>query len=52
MDNQSRFRGNEIELKQRNRQVGLDIDRDTIVPELYDMDLDYQMAVEGLIQRE
>lgn len=47
-----RFRGNVIEIKRKSQETGLEIDQDTIVPELYDMHMDYGIAVEALIQRE
>jgi len=47
-----RFRGNVIEIERRNREVGLEIDQDTAVGELDDGPLDYQIAMDVLIQRE
>jgi len=47
-----RFRGNVIEIERGNREVGLKIDQDTAVGELDEGPLDYQMAMDVLIQME
>jgi len=47
-----RFRGNVIEIERRNRESGLEIDQDTAIGELDEGPLDYQMAMDVLIQLE
>lgn len=46
-----RFRGNVIQVKRQNHERGLEIDQHTAVPVL-DGWLDYEMALDGLVQRE
>jgi hypothetical protein len=46
------FRGNVIELKTRNRQLGLNITAKTPVPSWLGERMDYSIAVEGLLRRE
>jgi hypothetical protein len=47
-----RFRGNFFELEHCNRENGLHIDHHTAVPELDEGPLDYQMAMDIMIQSE
>jgi len=44
--------GNVIEIERRNRESGIEIDADTAIGELDEGPLDYQMAMDVLIQRE
>ena len=48
----TRFRGNVVALRVRNRKKGLDITPITLPPKWYGEKMDNQMAVLGLLQRE
>ena len=47
-----RFRGNVFEMKSRNEQVELDITPFTAIPQLQHGTMDYDMALDAMIQRE
>jgi len=46
------FRGNAVELKSRNRQLGLNINPKTPIPSWLGERMDYSIVVEGLLRRE
>ena len=48
----TRFSGNVVALRIKNREKGLDITPDTPIPKWYGEKMDHQMAVLGLLQRE
>ncbi|MSQ99551.1 MAG: hypothetical protein EXR85_09705 [Xanthomonadales bacterium] len=51
-DKRGRFCGKVLELKSKNRQLGLNITAKTPVPSWLGERMDYSIAVEGLLRRE
>ena len=48
----TRFRGNVVALRYRNKEIGLNITPETLIPKWCGEKMDNQMAVSGLLQRE